>query len=225
MKKVLTVLLAVFWLFLTGFAQNGDPCLIVVLGSSTAEGAGASSPDSAWVNRYWTSLSEKDTCYSVVNLAKGGYTTFHLLPTGAPKDEDTGIAVDTNRNATRALSFHPRTVIVNLPSNDAARGVPVQRQMANFEAIAEALQREGVEVWVCTPQPRNFSDPVQVQIQRELRDAIISTYGDRAIDFWESLAGPDGFILKEYDSGDGIHLNDAGHRLLWTRVMEKGIGF
>ena len=225
MKKTLLFFL-VFLLFAPfAGAQNGDPCLIVVLGSTTAEGAGASSPDSAWVNRYEASLSEKDTCYSVVNLAKGGYTTIHLLPTGAPPDENTGIAVDTNRNVTRALDFHPGIVIVNLPSNDVARGVPAQRQMANFETITTALRKEGVEVWVCTAQPRNFSDPAQVQAQREVRDAILSAYGDHAIDFWSGLAGPDGFILKEYDSGDGIHLNDAGHRLLWQRVMEKGIGF
>ena len=225
MKKTLLFFLVFLLFALFAGAQNGDPCLIVVLGSSTAEGAGASSPDSAWVNRYEASLSEKDTCYSVVNLAKGGYTTFHLLPTGAAADENTGIAVDTNRNVTRALDFHPGIVIVNLPSNDVARSVPVQRQMANFETITTALRKEGAEVWVCTAQPRNFSDPAQVQAQREVRDAILSTYGDHAIDFWSTLAGPDGFILKEYDSGDGIHLNDAGHRLLWQRVMEKGIGF
>ncbi|MEZ4983685.1 MAG: SGNH/GDSL hydrolase family protein [Saprospiraceae bacterium] len=59
-------------------ADDSTVCRIVVLGSSTAEGTGASSPDSSWVNRYRASLS-RNTRYEVVNLARGGYTTFHIL--------------------------------------------------------------------------------------------------------------------------------------------------
>ncbi|MEM6349031.1 MAG: hypothetical protein AAF927_34410, partial [Bacteroidota bacterium] len=62
-------------------AQNLD-CLalqdfkIVVLGSSTAAGSGASSSDSAWVNRYRQYLQSINPDNQVVNLAQGGYNTY-----------------------------------------------------------------------------------------------------------------------------------------------------
>lgn len=198
-----------------------DTCLTVVLGSSTAEGTGPASPDSAWVNRYRAALVQANPRVSVVNLAKGGYTTYHVLPTGSPGAPNAGITVDTARNVTKALSLNPCTIIVNLPSNDAANQFSAAEQLANFSQIAETAQKAGVEVWICTPQPRNFSDPAQIQIQREVVDSIFATYGDHAIDFWNGLADEKGHIRKEYDSGDGIHLNNAGHRLLFERVWNR----
>ena len=34
---------------------------------------------------------------------------------------------------------------------------------------------------------------------------------------------PDGRVNPKYDSGDGIHLNDAGHRLLAQKVAESSL--
>ncbi len=39
-------------------SSDNATCAIVLLGSSTATGTGASTPDSAWVNRYRQSLSD-----------------------------------------------------------------------------------------------------------------------------------------------------------------------
>ena len=88
--------------------------------------------------------------------------------------------------------------------------------------VNEAAQ-QGVKTWVCTTQPRNFGDPNQVQLQTATRDSILAIYGNKAIDFWNGLAHESGFILAEFNSGDGVHLNDQGHRLLFERVLEKQI--
>ena len=53
---------------------------LVVLGSSTAAGVGASSVDSGWVKRYRNYLFEKNTTINVINLAVGGYTTYDIMP-------------------------------------------------------------------------------------------------------------------------------------------------
>ena len=196
-------------------------CSIVVLGSSTAEGIGASSPDSTWVNRFRNAVFLNDTRNEVINLAKGGYTTYHLLPTGSTAGSTVGISVDRERNITKALSLNPAAIIINLPSNDAANYFPVEDQLANFDAMVSTANDQFVPVWICTTQPRNFSSSTQLQIQKDARDSIFAVYGDYAIDFWNGLAEPNGFILDMYDSGDGIHLNDKGHRLLFERVMEK----
>ena len=47
--------------------------------------------------------------------------------------------------------------------------------------------------------------------------------GESAVDFWTELALPGATIDPRYDSGDGIHLNDAGHRILFERMAAKGI--
>ena len=53
---------------------------MVVLGSSTAEGAGASVSDSACGNLYRTNLQSVNAENSVINLAKGGYSSYRLMP-------------------------------------------------------------------------------------------------------------------------------------------------
>ncbi|RMH19810.1 MAG: SGNH/GDSL hydrolase family protein, partial [Gammaproteobacteria bacterium] len=204
-------------------ADDTTICRIAVIGSSTAAGAGASVPDSAWVNRYRTQVFQNNTRVEVANLAKGGYTTYHLLPTGTPIPPGISITIDEERNISKALSLEPYAVIVNLPSNDAANLFPAADQLTNFAAMQAAADSAGVELYICTTQPRNFSNPAQVAIQKEVRDSILSIYSDHALDFWTPIADSNGYILSQYNSGDGVHLNDAGHRLLAETVLEKGI--
>ena len=197
-------------------------CTIVVIGSSTAEGTGASSQDSSWVGRYRSYLAD-DTRYRVVNLARGGYNTYRLLPTGSTIPAGVNMLPDPDRNVTAALTYDPFAIIVNLPSNDAAEGYTVDEQLANFATIVGTATEEGVRVYVSTTQPRNFTEAEKLQLQTEVRDSILSIYGDRAIDFWSGVADSSGFIIDSLDSGDGIHLNDGGHRILFERVRELQI--
>ncbi len=196
-------------------------CTVVVIGSSTAEGTGASTPDSAWVYRFRNTVYSNDTRHDVINLAKGGYTTYHLLPSGSTAGAGVGIAVDTQRNITKALSLNPAGIIINLPSNDALNYFPVNDQLDNFETMVSEAQKQNVPVWVCTTQPRNFTNAAQIQIQKDVRDSVFAIYGDYALDFWNGIAQANGRILEDFDSGDGVHLNDQGHRLLYQRVMQK----
>ncbi len=204
-------------------ADDDVTCRIVVLGSSTAEGTGASPADSSWVNRYRKNIFQKNTRYAVTNLARGGYTTYHILPTGTPIPPGVNVSIDQTRNITQALTLEPYAVIVNMPSNDAANFFPVDAQLANIALIAQTANAANAGVWVATSQPRNFSNPGQIVIQTDFRDSILAIYGDNAIDFWTGIAAPNGFISSAYDSGDGIHLNNAGHRLLYEKVLAKGI--
>ncbi len=204
-------------------ADDDASCHIVVLGSSTAEGTGATpAADSSWVNRYRKEIFQSNTRYTVTNLARGGYTTYHILPTGTPIPPGVNVNIDPQRNITQALSLDPYAVIINMPSNDAANNFGVQAQLDNIALIVAAAQNEGAGVWVGTTQPRNFS-PAQIMIQTAVRDSILAIYGERAIDFWTDLAAPNGFIDSLYDVGDGIHINNAGHRILYERVLAKGI--
>lgn len=202
-------------------ANDASKCTIVVLGSSTAAGQGPTSLDSAWVNRYRAYLYENNTSYEVINLAKGGYNTYKVIPTNTPIPPNIGIAVDTARNLTKALTYNPFAIIVNMPSNDAAMDIPVSEQLYNFKVIYDSAQLNGIQTYIATTQPRNFTTASKIQIQEDVRDSIFAIYGDFSIDFWNGFAQSNGYIVPEYNSGDGTHMNNAAHRLLLNRVVDK----
>ena len=202
--------------------SEADDCHIVILGSSTAAGTGPTVRDSAWVWMYRDVLFQCDTRFRVTNLARGGFTTYNILPSGSAIPGNVSQSIDTARNVTKALSLEPDAIIINLPSNDAANAYPVADQLSNYAAIVEVLKPDSIPVWVCTPQPRNFSESRR-DIQLELIDSTYAVFGERTIDFWTGLNTPDNGVSIEFDSGDGVHLNNAGHRILLDRVLEARI--
>ncbi len=203
---------------------QGDPDrrLVVVLGSSTAEGFGPSDSDSTWVNRLRHHLEEVDTRFDVLNLARGGYSTYHVLPVGAAVPDGLRNAPDPNRNIEAALAQDPVAIVVGLTSNDTAYGYPVADQQANFARLGELAQAAGVPLYVTTTAPRNLDDAGR-RDQATVRDWILTHFGDHAIDVWTGVALPDGSLDARFDMGDGVHQNDAGHRLIVQRVLASGL--
>ena len=205
-----------------------DPCLsqqaftVVVLGSSTAAGSGPSTADSAWVNRYRAYAQSLNPANQVINLAQGGYTTYHSMPTNFVPPPGRPLP-DTAKNVDKALSFNPDAIIINYPSNDASNGFGVAEQMGNFDSMVVHANLQGVPVWVCTTQPKTAFGPAGDAIQIGVRDSIHAHYLTHAIDFWSTIAAPTNDIDTLYDSGDGTHLNDAGHAILFQRVVAAGI--
>lgn len=214
---------------------------IVVLGSSTAAGAGVSSPDKAWTARVAAWLEENSPGSTLVNLAKGGYTTCQIMPTGTPcyQAREHLLCTDTLRNIDKALSLRPDIIIINMPTNDTSHGIDVETQMKHFRTIVDKARKAGVEVFITTSQPHNFGEKYQPpyagdnkpdaskQYYRnwfgELSRKIRHRYGSHAIDFYTNIATPDGlgFISPVYDSGDGVHLNDVAHYIFARRVTDK----
>ena len=202
----------------TSSASEPDRRLVVVLGSSTAEGFGPSASDSAWVNRLRVALEAADPTLDVLNLARGGYTTYHILPQGSTVPETLGNAPDLRRNIDAALARDPVAIIVGMTSNDAAYGYSTEAQIANFTRLGEIAETAGIPLYVTTTAPRNLDDDGR-QRQAAVRDWILGHFGDRAIDVWDGVARADGSLDPRFDMGDGIHQNDPGHRLIFQRVM------
>ncbi len=210
------------------FALNDDsPCVagqsfrIVILGSSTAAGTGPSSADSAWVNKYRAYVQSINPNNEVINLAKGGYTTYHIMPTGWTQTAGRP-APDTARNITKALSLNPDAIIVNMPSNDASNGFGVAEQMFNFDSLFSMANNSNVKIWICTTQPKTSLGASGKAIQVGVRDSILVRYGQYAIDFWTTIADGNHSIQPQFNA-DGTHLNDAGHSILVSRVMVEQI--
>jgi lysophospholipase L1-like esterase len=193
------------------------PSFIVVLGSSTAAGFGLSDPKTSWVQRYATYLSMDLPGSRVTNLAVSGYSTYQIQPTGTTNPSGQP-AVDPAHNVTAALALHPDAIIVNMPSNDAAMGIPVETTMTNLKTVAAQAMQTNVLIWVTTSQPRQLP-AAGIALLLGVRDRTEQEFGDRALDFFTPLAAPDGTPLAMYNQGDGIHPNAEGHRLLFEQVQ------
>ncbi len=194
---------------------NSQPFTIVVLGSSTAAGAGPSHPDSAWVNKYRTALQKINPQNQVINLAVGGFTTYKIMPdnfvapTGRP-------AVNPQKNITHALSLQPDAIIVNLPSND--RQWPMQEQLANFDSLYHHSWNNGVPMYICTTQPITSAGAYQ----KSVADSLTLKYSPYVIDFFTPLADTNNLVYPHY-AADAVHLNDSGHVVLYNQVYNKDI--
>jgi lysophospholipase L1-like esterase len=205
-------------------SDDASSCNIVVLGSSTAQGTGATPIQNSWVNLYGSALFQKNTKLNIINLSYGGLTTYQILPNGTTLPNGVVETIDENRNITKALTYNPSAIIINMPSNDTAKGYSITSQLQNYAALNTAASNNSVQIWIATPQPRNFSTTSKIQTQIDVKDEILSIYTDKAIDFWNGIADVDGKILPNLDFGDGIHLNNDGHNILFNRVLNKNIG-
>jgi hypothetical protein len=156
----------------------------------------------------------------VINLAKGGYNSYHLLPsdTQVPRGRKTP---DPLRNITKALTYNPHGIIINLPSNDVSGGFSIKEQLDNFRTYAEICDSNGVELWITTTQPRNFPRRRNRQLQAIVKDSLFKLFPDNCIDFWTGFADEQLNVTRSYDSGDGCHLNNEGHRILTDRVIRS----
>lgn len=202
---------------------SNKPYKIVVIGSSTAYGTGASPIDSSWVRKFTSYLSQQNAQVSLINLAFPGYTSYHLSPTGTViPPEFSFVTVDSLRNITKALSLSPDAIILNLPSNDIDNGFPFSEIENNYNRIKAAADSQHVSIWITTTQPRDLSTSKKL-LQMELRDWIMNRFGKKAVDFWSTLSNSDGSINTYFAAGDGIHLNNAGHHVLFKRIVEEKI--
>ncbi|MFT3912000.1 MAG: GDSL-type esterase/lipase family protein [Ferruginibacter sp.] len=195
---------------------------VVVLGSSTAYGTGATVYDSSWVGRYTAYLLRKNANNIIYNLGIPGFTTYqNLCPTGFVPPANRP-SPNSSFNITAALDLHPDALIINMPSNDAANDYTVAEQQANFERAMHLADSANVPVWVTTTQPRNNMSGAQIANLIAMRDWITSRFGSKSVDFWSTVANGDGSIATFYDFDD-VHMNNQGHNLFYKRIKAETI--
>jgi len=216
------LLILALWTSLWPCSQAAEPAAAaattrgtwVVLGSSSAAGTGVPA------GQGWVSLL--DSAYraagvTVSNLAVAGTVTYHALPSATwPSLNRPSPKAQANVDAALALS--PRLLLLAYPSNDTARGYSVEETVSNLVAIRQASLAQGVPVLVLSTQPRNLSAEQRASLSRvdqQLRAAI----GPCFVAVRERLGTPDNLLQGTYDSGDGVHANAAGHRLIADAVQ------
>lgn len=190
----------------------------VVMGSSTAAGSGAPA-GKGWVALVGAAYGGRGA--QVANIARGGTVTYEGLSASATRVAGRP-APDPAVNIDQALARRPVLLIVSYPTNDTALGYSVDETVDNLLAIRSQAQAAGVPVIVASTQPRNLND-AQLAQMRTIDSRLASSVGACFVDVRQLLAGPDGRLAPGYDSGDGVHPNEAGHRLI-AEQMDKTIG-
>src|SRR5450432_1019123 len=202
---------------------------VVVIGSSTAAGMGASDTSKAWVNliqRYWGETGEINT--PIINLAIGGLTTYHALPLGyvSPLDPRDGTRPPPlmNESVTTALSLNPDVVIVSFVSNDIGDGFSKAEYLFNLRVICNTVLAAGKICYITSSQPRTEFSPAWQDSLLQVRDSILPEFAPFSLDFYSPIVNPDSLTINPlYAFGDGIHLNDAGHQQLFQVVKNDVI--
>ncbi len=192
-----------------------------ILGSSTAAGTGADA-DSGWValvTQHYTALG---LLSETVNLAVGGTNPYHAMPTGYVPPA--GRPSPTENNVNAMIAHDPDVVIVSFVSNDYPT-YSYEEIRFTLDSIRAGLMQAGIVVYITTTQPRTGFNAANRQMLANLKDSIIGWYGEFAINFFDDLVDPNNLsILPEYRyAGDNVHINNAGHRVLFENVVEKNI--
>lgn len=223
MRKYILIPALLLWTF-SSFAQT--PVKLAVIGSSTSACygfAGGITDANCYINRVVTYYNANGYSVNLFNLALSGANVYQGMPNGYPSITVNGntYTVDAARNITMALSFNPDVIIVNYPSNlyDVAN---VHDILSYFRIIYQTATNAGKKCFITTTQPRAY-DVIGRAHLIELKDSILLQYGFNAINFWDNLAQPDGYIIPQYNQGDGTHLTSAAHDTLSLRVIAKNI--
>ena len=223
MKKFYALSLSV--LFFIGV--SGQTKRLAVIGSSTsacfAFPLGINDPD-CYINRVVTYYAGVGVTVDLNNLAVSGTNVYNGMPDGYPPITFGG-SVDPTHNITEALgrsTWHPDVVIVNFPTNQY-QNLDLHDILSFFRIIKKAANDAGKPCFIATTQPRDDFDAATRTKLKELRDSIMLQHGTFALDFWTTLANPDGTIVSTYARGDAIHLNAAGHNILFQRVQSANI--
>lgn len=195
---------------------------IVVIGSSTAAGFGASVRDSCWTGRLRNKLIVDKKKFKLINFGVGGYTTFHLMPssTAAMSIAAQRPLPDTNKNVTAALKYHPVLVIINLPSNDIAANFRDEEIIRNYRLMVRTIASANCDYIITGSQPRNFPSPQQRMRLKILNDKLTTEFPNHIDDYLKKISTASWAINRIYGAGDGIHLNNLGHKVIYQSIFE-----
>ena len=119
--------------------------------------------------------------------------------------DTTGAAL--NRLQDDVLARDPRVVIVLLGGNDLLRGVPQAQRLANITQIVERIRGAGAAV-ILVGLTDTLINPFGASLE-DLADRTDATFVPGILD---------GVLGRQDLMADGIHPNNAGHRLMADRI-------
>ena len=213
------------------FAQNKR---MAAIGSSTTAGYNSTSPDSCWCGRftkyYKCQMGIVDTSF---NFGVPGTGVYAGMPSGYVPPKERPYPDETNNVSKAVAVLHTLAkpddgvIIVNYPTNEY-NIYSIGEIMNCLQLIYDSATRWGNRCFITTTQPRNdslFSSSAMKKKLADIKDSTINRFGEaHTLNFWDGLYNPaDTTILPIYNSGDQIHFNDEGHRILFERILAKNV--
>jgi len=117
----------------------------------------------------------------------------------------------------------PGIAIVHYPSADIEAGATVEALLAAYRKIAEACVGGGSICIIGGQQPVNQFSREQVGRQLRLEREAVQMHGRAYLPmyrYFESEFGSRNLMLSA-DSGDGRHIDDVGHELLYKLYLRR----
>src|SRR6185369_1610365 len=111
-------------------------------------------------------------------------------------------------------------------SNDLSAGTSTDEFIARLKTIRDHARDAGVPVFFVSTAPKDLSTSEQQtlkswaeQMKAEFSSCWVpgmsGDYSPCFIDLFALLANDSLGVASEYSAGDGIHLNDAGHEVIF----------
>ena len=209
---------------------------VTVLGSSSAAGTNLADPvNERYAATFQTYLRAGRSSHCRVQVvALAGIGLYEQQATGysTPANRVGACPVNTGVNITFALAQKPQVLILhhpagNLPECLSQWSITTEAGLQNFidteqmglvANIKTLCDTARCEFYVLSPHPLLESVLSQAQIdsnyvlggQLYFRDALVSAYGARCLDYWPLVAGGDGYGVAGTMLVDGNHLNTTG---------------
>jgi len=183
-----------------------------VIGSSITAGAGASTPANGWVAQVGAAY----TLYgvTVTNLGVGGSQTWNWLPTASTPPAGKPLPYANNIDA--ALALNPKVVMMSASTNDLAGGSTGDDTITNLTTLRNYAVARGVTVIIQGPIPRTagLTDAQRATLP-SIDQRTHTLAGNCFVGLLTALGTADYKLASQFDVGDGIHTNDAGHAVIF----------
>jgi lysophospholipase L1-like esterase len=224
-------LLTTSWWLLTGIDVLPSAPLnaVVAVGSSTTDGFGSTlNANRRWPDYLAYRLRDAGGTrfMSVLNAGIGGnQLTASELPLFAQAGMPQGLFGEAgNRRMEWDVLAQPGAtdLIVHIGSNDLRCGVSAETLIEGFHFLVKQARTRYQKVFGTTILPGGYSPEQALQRQKVnswMREQANQCF-DAIFDFATPLRSPDdeAVLHPAYDSGDGIHPNDGGYRLMAQAV-------
>lgn len=213
------------WYYLTGVeVSGGRKAGVVLFGDSLTDGVGSTlGADNRYPDQLAERLAARHRPLGVINAGIGG----NRLLTDSAEYGQNGLA-----RFRREVLDRPgiRTVIIMQGVNDLAEWNKPQQAtaaqlIAGHRQLIRAAHAKGLTVIGATIMPMKDSDLAYSEQAEAVRDKVnawLRTSGsyDHVVDFDRVVRRPgdEDALRPEYDSGDGIHLNDAGYQAIAAAI-------
>ena len=202
------------------------PKVLVGIGSSSMQGAGASNSQMAMFGLLRTYYFGTGHLRQSWNLGLGGINIGHGLPDGTVPPPGAS-APDTTRNISAAIRRGADIVVVCYPTN-AYDVMSVADILWSYQKIYDYAVANGVQCWLQSPITRANFSAANKQKLVTIKDSMMARFpvgpNGGAIDILTPLLQPGtNEPIDAYQAGDGIHINNAGHRVVYEVMKSVNI--